>query len=718
MGVASASQSIAQQRDCPFVCALRKEVERGGSSMRKSAPRHRLSWIAAVLLLSSTLSAQMYPPLARSDFQIAVGTGGQLPQGFGDRQNSWAWSSAWFKDKLVVGTARSYDCMVQAALNRNLFIFPYPPLDPDQLCTPNYRDLPLQAEIWTWTPATNTWQRVYQSPRDVPVPDAAGKFTARDVGYRYMFVYKESDGTEALYISGLSSRFIYGTAAPPGRLLRTTDLINFTAVPANPGTVLGDLANAGFRGITQYKGKMYIIGGSIEGNGVVLESATPSAGNNSFRVITRPGELASEIDVFNNFLYLSLSDIRGFRVVKTDATPGPGGGYTFQEVIPHGGGRTFFPNRDVWSMRVFKDRLYIGGNGVASWFGAELYRISPDDTWEVVSGDPRTVNGVLKAPISGLGPGFGWFLNAHIWRQGVFDDRLYIGTFDMSSIFKDVPLLNLLLAGEMGADLWRTDDGVYFTPVDNKGFGDKFNFGFRLMQPTPYGLFTGTANYWYGLQLFRGVPRGFVPPIAAPLRLDVESAAGKVLLSWERDSASTRFRIFRQESQLVDSHEMRAKGAQGPVPVLSDAQQIGETLSSNFADLTAVPNRQYLYFVRAIDRAGNLSDKSNPVSVPSVLPPVTLARVSAYIGNCHQSGCFLSTYTRNYVTAQYARSIEAASKGDLRPLTALYALIRRNVQYGKPMMEAYAAEDLATMLGRLTKRFGLVLEGHLSAASL
>ena len=51
--------------------------------------------------------------------------------------------------------------------------------------------------------------------------------------------------------------------------------------------------------------------------------------------------------------------------------------------------------------------------------------------------------------------------------------------------------------------------GVTFTPITTTGFGDKYNFGVRTMAATPYGLFLGTANYYYGLKIFLGVPQGF-----------------------------------------------------------------------------------------------------------------------------------------------------------------------------------------------------------------
>ena len=37
--------------------------------------------------------------------------------GFGDFQNSYSWSMAWFKGKLYVGTARSFHCVEAATLD-------------------------------------------------------------------------------------------------------------------------------------------------------------------------------------------------------------------------------------------------------------------------------------------------------------------------------------------------------------------------------------------------------------------------------------------------------------------------------------------------------------------------------------------------------------------------------------------------------------------------
>ena len=698
------------------------------NSAMNPVPR-TVGWASALtlsLLLSASLApSQTFPALTRADFSPMVAQGGQLPQGFGDRQNSWAWSMAWFKGKLVVGTNRSYDCMVAASINRPFPFLPYPPPDPDELCTPDYRDLKLQAEIWTWDPATNVWSRVYQSPADIPHPDNPAKFLARDVGYRYMYVFTEPNGTEALYVSGLSSRFIYGAAVPGGRLLRTTDLTNFQAVPQTPGTVLGDQRNTGFRGITSYKGKMYIIAGSIEGNGSVLESANPALGDNSFRVITKSGQLASELDVFNGFLYLGLSDFRGFRVVKTDAIETvPGQGYTFKEIIPFGGGRTFFPNRDIWSMKPFNNKLYVGGNGVQSFFGAELYRVNPDDTWELVSGDPRTVNGVQKLPISGLGPGLGWGLNAHMWRQAVYDSRLYIGTFDMSTIFKDWPLIGPLLSSEMGGDLWTTTDGVFYTLINETGFEDRFNFGFRGLQTTPHGLFAGTANYWYGLEIYLGKPPAvtsrasvaMAQPLPAPTALEIEKTAGKTLLSWENAPGAQRYRIFRATHQYQDGFQ--AKGAWGPVLLAGKLLPLAETTKPYFQDQTAAPGSTYTYLVRAESPSDLPSSGSNRAMYP--VPAVTFRGISAFLSRCAAApGCFANSPARTAILTEYGRAVSAAlNQRDLTLLRNLIASIRAIYQNQHAAMDGNEAREFELLLRRMAKRIEMNHAGLITYSDL
>ncbi len=158
-------------------------------------------------------------------------------------------------------------------------------------------------------------------------------------------------------------------------------------------------------------------------------------------------------------------------------------------------------------MHVFKNRLYVGSNGwgAGSSPASEEIRVNPDDTWDVVVGNARTVNGSTKSPISGIGDSFGNFFNAHMWRAETHNGAMYIGTNDASSAFANVPGLGPLLAPEFGFDIWGTCDGQYWWQVARDAFGDgRWNFGARTIVSTPSGLFIGSTNHVEGTSVWKG----------------------------------------------------------------------------------------------------------------------------------------------------------------------------------------------------------------------
>ncbi len=154
------------------------------------------------------------------------------PQGFGDRMNSWAWGMAWWQGHLYVGTNRAWQCVVTESLS---FVgaAKYPPSDSDTACTQNYADLPLQAEIWRWTPpglnqsssAPGTWDRVYQSPNTIPNPDPAlttTKYLPPEIGFRGLVDTTKPDGTHVLIASGVSAKGLLGGAQTVGQIYHLT----------------------------------------------------------------------------------------------------------------------------------------------------------------------------------------------------------------------------------------------------------------------------------------------------------------------------------------------------------------------------------------------------------------------------------------------------------------------------------------------------------------
>lgn len=469
------------------------------------------------------------------------------PQGLGNPENMWAWSMIWWGEHLYVGTSRNFDCADTLAQARNSFgIIVYPPTDPDLNCPEDPLTLDMRAEIWRYHPPTNHWERVYQSPVAtvnkytalggsianpiiVTVPISPTN-VAVDLGYRGMAIFTEPDGTEALYVTAINTGFIgYDVGAP--RILRSTDGVHFAALPHDPGTVLGDYDKTSMRNPVVHVGsdgvsRLYVQGGSSRGAGEVFEAADPAGGNNNFRQISPEGMNVSAMGSFNGYLYLGTHDrANGFSLFKMDVDGGdlP---YNYTTIMENGGylSPEVNPNNELLSMREYDGALYIGGNGVRlNVFGsdnlpAELFRVYPNDSWDVIVGLPRadTPDGP-KQPLSGLGPGFGNDYNGHMWRMSIYENALYVSTLDTNYMFKDNnPPANVV--AEMGFDLWRTADGINFESVTTDGFAGNivdpafprpdlhlgaFDIGGRTQAATPYGLFLGTVNPFRGLRIWQ-----------------------------------------------------------------------------------------------------------------------------------------------------------------------------------------------------------------------
>ncbi len=459
-----------------------------------------VTFLAGMVLLTEPVAAQAPSPMT-NDFMPMI------PQGFGDRQNSYAWSMVWWKDRLYVGTGRSTQC-VQDATGALFYpgVIPYPPTDPDIECTDSPQDLALRAEIWRWTPESDSWDRVFISPQDVPIDDFPGKLVARDIGFRSMILFTEPDGTEALYVGGVSSNS-FNPGTPPPRILRSTDGLNFEPIPQDAGTFLGDTKATSFRSMVVFKDQLFVIASEgYAGFGVIYVTDNPKEGNDNFRLALPADITAFELSVFDEHLYVGTGsnafafppdpDAPPFQVLKTPALGEPP--YTHTVVIDDGAFRPQTKSRSVVSMHVFKNALYVGTDRPA-----ELYRVHADDSWDLIAGVQRWTPIGIKYPLSGFGTGFDNRYNIHIWRMETFGDRLYVGTMDQSTKWRIFDILDERLRDLMGFDLFSTTDGIHYAPVTLNGFGDIFDVGVRNFIVTPYGMIIGTANHYYGTKLWR-----------------------------------------------------------------------------------------------------------------------------------------------------------------------------------------------------------------------
>lgn len=431
--------------------------------------------------------------------------------GFGDRNNAYAHSMAWFQDHLYVGTTRANLHLIQNSV-KHVKIDVWPVECSNPVYSPEFEQTQARAEIWRYNPPLDYWERVYQSPMIV---GTEGDEISRELGYRGMVVFQgESDPEPALYTSS------WARSRGPGPLiLRSED--GKTFVPVSKPGLIGLPINS-LRLLVPFKGRLFTAPtGAARGNPntsgvpVIYESSDPTKGE--WRPVNEPGfgdsnnRTIFELKGFGDYLYAGTVNNNGFQIWRTLAEGEPP--YHWTNVIANGAGRSSL-NQMLVSMMVFKDALYVGTgiqNGGYDHLnnigpaGAEIIRIDHDGSWELMVGEVRDG----KRPLSGLSAGFNHLFSGYIWKMGVHDGWLYAGTMDWSTILRYTSLSGrpdrvVRLLGQVGIEnivqhrggfeLWRSCDGENWLPVTRQGFDNPYNYGVRNIVSTPYGLFIGTAN--------------------------------------------------------------------------------------------------------------------------------------------------------------------------------------------------------------------------------
>ncbi len=636
----------------------------------------------------------------------------------GNPHNTWIWSAKWFNNKLYIGTGTEELCLTLITSDVRAGTKSYPAAVKGDQC-PDEVTLAqsLAAEIWEYTPSTNTWRMAYQSPSTIPITvDGTPVMTALDVGYRGMEIYTESDGTQALYVGSVTSGGAYEPAPfqpngwPPPRILRTTDGQTWTPLPQASGTFFGNIGNyylnptskvRSFRSLTQYNGQLFVTAATYEGSGIIIASPNPSAGNNTFQQVSPDWSVMPtwDVEVFNNYLYATTGFTRqenpneaGYAVYKTAATgPAP---YDYAPIVINGGYQTnaslMAPNGLY--MHIYRNELYVSTNRPT-----ELIKIRADDSWDLVVGEPRPLppgvnigtsgdSGQIM-PLSGFGNGFGNWMNGHFWRMGSITgmgepdqaasgQNLFLGTWDWSvglQQFQTLSALDNMFTHQYGTDVYRTEDGSHWSVITQAGFGDPNNSGTRSLEATPVGLFLGTARQRFGAEVLLRTS-GSTNPLLAPRRLRAESfvtAGQTVNLTWDPPPNAVSFNVYRSTVTPIATMALALGTITVPLPngksVKVTMQEIesgqfnslcksvvgtsaagicnlAEALSSSgFLDSpasfpspyalvgqTSVPtyseqaptSLSSLYYVRAVDANGNLSDPSNIASGPSKSAPM------------------------------------------------------------------------------------------------
>ncbi len=469
-------------------------------------------------------------------------------QGMGDKHNSYAWICEQFDDQMIFGSNRDFLCLVQDLIGTGKAeqTPELPLVCPDPLIDNDWR-----GRMFVYDPATNTVRLAYLSPTLMQLQsDGTIVEVARDAGYRTAASFREADGTLALYIGGFNSRQL---PQPPARMLRTTDLIHFEEVKTPYSDDPGFTA---FRSAYVYKDRFYIcVIGAAAADSVLIAATHPERGE--FEVVHEPffgdptNDAPYRLMEFKGYLYVGMANaLTGYQLLRTQADGTPP--FQYSTILKYGAYRGQL-NENVVSLQAFNDWLYVGsgilfgGYDVIREVGpapAEMVRVDASGKWDLICGTPRDTPDGPKEPLTGEGPGFGNPFTGYMWIMDVFENLLYLGTFDSSYIMQYVDgvpaseltdlaqskldaldptlfplppidpngtldeLFDTFSALEGGFDFYSTPDGENWYKVSRTGFSDLFNYGVRRLEATPLGLYLGASNPFFGFQIYLGQHAG------------------------------------------------------------------------------------------------------------------------------------------------------------------------------------------------------------------
>ena len=469
-----------------------------------------------------------------------------------------------------------------------------------------------------------------------------------------------------------------------------TDKVNivYTCDPIDYSKPENQLISSGIRGIANYNG-MLVVSAIRDDGAYIVASKDPSKGQDSFKVVgTQKDLLDYPAYMFNDAIFGgSVFDMVSFNgklyitVVAGKFDPAtkevPKKGFALFEVEEKDGKWTYnllvgdkkdgakYPfgfggdRSGAANMVVHDNHLYVGGyndpmvavpNALLQMNFESIYkdlkdpvclwRMDTQGNWELVVGDP---NEYFPEVAGNRGEGFDSAMNQYVWRMQDFDNKLYVGTFDVTGLIRPIAqlcngdilkntakdwgtqiqyiadliklitksgaqtmslkndtlsdaqallgtmkdmkgLLNkggindlkaseqlhaLLLKGielygsireylpaevakaldqvfsqeiadklfyfigtceylsksEEGFDLLVTEDGVNFEAVSRDGLGDKYNHGIRTFAVNNDGIFLGTANPFYGTQVWHVEERTAAPAPDSKNSFDMDKNA-------------------------------------------------------------------------------------------------------------------------------------------------------------------------------------------------
>lgn len=581
--------------------------------------------LLALLATSRPAGAEVGVPDSNADFALLASQGfaqavdGPHPEG--SRRNIYAWSAAWFGGRLFVGVVGRGGTVSE-----------------------------LRGQIWRYTPAgtggiAGTWAMVFQSPLVLNTPT--------DVGYRWMTVC-DVGGSSRLYVATLG--------AFRGRILYSNDGNTFQQATAS-GLSFTDV---GYRPLVCFKdpsGRTLLVTSPVGAGGLTSQTFDSDTSNNPIVLATDNPISGSWVpysplrmgDPDNNsffamaalkraglpdVLYAGVANkVTGVQVWKTGGCTGfrqctP----VWTKVVTGGAGRSPWPNgvpRNVGVSDIVPHNgaMYAGVSDQAGErVPAELIRVNPDDTFEVIIGErrlnfdttpilnfrcaaPADLDGVGGAndcrPVGGIGAGVGPAdgtdrdgPNVYIWRGLSYAypsdpaPRLYIGTF----------------GGSGGFDmLVSKNDGAAWSFITTDGLGDPNQIGLRAIAGSPLGIFVGGVNFSDGCAVWLGTcdPALARPPVSDP----------RVVL---KATLPAQVALLQGRTFVAYDDENYPAAGNGKVQVTLDGSRSGDPFCG---DLVA-------YRWDEGDLTGDAGVHPGALGTTATLPPITLCTSSANAGDC------------------------------------------------------------------------------------
>ena len=160
-------------------------------------------------------------------------------------------------------------------------------------------------------------------------------------------------------------------------------------------------------------------------------------------------------------------------------------------------------NQYIWRMEVYDGKLYVGTHDASSllecfgqFVNGNLLKRTPSewkDQWNYLKALMKAL-----ATVDPNGTG-----NPDTLAQTIkFSYNFVFKNITVRNMASAIKLLNYLRAAKRGFDLYVTEDGVNFETITIDGFGDPYNHGLRVFATTDQGLCLGTANPFFGTQIW------------------------------------------------------------------------------------------------------------------------------------------------------------------------------------------------------------------------